>query len=99
METAKKFVGLDERGLYRGGKKYTRDKFQKARVFSRAVDAARGYCQEKLEAVPVRVIRESDFERLKERLDWLECLEAAGVDNWPGMEDAIRLHNNEDDPQ
>ena len=34
-----------------------------------------------------------EFERLKERDDWLSALEAAGVDNWSGMEEAIRIRN------
>ena len=26
------------------------------------------------------------FEQVKEKLDWLQCLEAAGVDNWEGYD-------------
>lgn len=33
------------------------------------------------------------YARLLERDDWLECLEAAGVDNWEGIEEAIRIRN------
>ena len=38
-------------------------------------------------------ISKLEYERLKEREDWLQCLEAAGVDNWQGMEEAIKIHN------
>jgi hypothetical protein len=34
--------------------------------------------------------------KMSERLDWLDCLEAAGVDNWEGMEEAIRIRREED---
>lgn len=36
-------------------------------------------------------IRIDQWERLKRRDEWLECLEAAGVDNWQGMEEAISI--------
>lgn len=34
---------------------------------------------------------EKEFERLKENNKWLECLEAAGVDNWQGFDEAREL--------
>lgn len=34
-------------------------------------------------------ISRAEYERLQERDDWLSCLEAAGVDNWDGMDEAI----------
>lgn len=40
-------------------------------------------------------IPKNEYDRLKERDDWLECLEAAGVDNWQGMEYAIDLHRKD----
>ena len=37
------------------------------------------------------------LQRLRERDDWLSCLEAAGVDNWTGIEYAQELFlENED---
>lgn len=39
-----------------------------------------------------------EYKQLKEDSDWLQCLEAAGVDNWSGMEYAIQLRReNEED--
>lgn len=35
------------------------------------------------------------IERLDERVDWLECLEAAGVDNWSGIEEAQRIRDED----
>lgn len=29
---------------------------------------------------------------IQERLDWLACLEAAGVDNWQGIDYAYELY-------
>lgn len=44
-----------------------------------------------------------DVEKLRKRLaelekrdEWLSCLEAAGVDNWSGMEHAISMRNGDD---
>lgn len=36
-------------------------------------------------------ITKEEHERLLDREEWLECLEAAGVDNWGGIEEACRL--------
>ena len=33
----------------------------------------------------------SEYRRLQERDDWLYWLEAAGVDNWDGMDEAITM--------
>ena len=38
-----------------------------------------------------------EYQQLKERDDWLSCLEAAGVDNWKGMEYAIEIANGDDE--
>ena len=35
----------------------------------------------------------SEYQQLQERVEWLNDLEEAGVDNWQGMEDAIRIRN------
>lgn len=36
-------------------------------------------------------ISRAEYERLQERDDWLSWLEAAGVDNWDGMDEAINM--------
>ena len=36
-------------------------------------------------------ISRAEYERLQERDDWLGWLEAAGVDNWDGMDEAIAM--------
>ena len=40
-------------------------------------------------------ITKREYERLMKRDDWLGYLEAAGVDNWQGIEEAIRMRNEE----
>lgn len=45
--------------------------------------------------VDMVTIPKSEYKRLIEREDWLQCLEAAGVDNWQGMEEAIKILNEE----
>jgi len=32
-----------------------------------------------------------DLEQAQERLEWLDCLEAAGVDNWQGIDIAFDI--------
>lgn len=39
------------------------------------------------------VISVSEYEQLRKDSDWLACLEAAGVDNWQGIDQAIDLQN------
>lgn len=41
-------------------------------------------------------ISKREYDRLIEQVEWLECLEAAGVDNWSGYEIAIDIQNGED---
>ena len=36
------------------------------------------------------------YEHLVERNNWLECLEAAGVDNWDGWDEAAAMMNEEE---
>lgn len=48
--------------------------------------------QDRLEVVEVTVIPKEDYERLIHDSNWLGCLEAAGVDNWIGYEDAIEIY-------
>ena len=38
-------------------------------------------------------ITQAEYDRLVERDDWLGWLEAAGVDNWQGMDEAISMRN------
>lgn len=38
----------------------------------------------------------AELEKLRKRDEWLSCLEAAGVDNWSGMEHAISLRDGEE---
>lgn len=41
----------------------------------------------------------SEYERLTEAYEWLGYLEAAGVDNWPGMEEAHRMKKEDEREQ
>ena len=36
-------------------------------------------------------ISRAEFKRLQDRDEWLSWLEAAGVDNWDGMDEAISM--------
>jgi len=36
-------------------------------------------------------IRKAEYEELLEKVEWLRDLRRAGVDNWGGMEEAIRF--------
>jgi hypothetical protein len=40
-------------------------------------------------------ITKKELTRLQERESWLECLEAAGVDNWQGYDDAQKMNRGE----
>jgi hypothetical protein len=42
-------------------------------------------------------ISAAKFKHIEDQLDWLECLEAAGVDNWQGIEEAIHMRHEEGD--
>lgn len=37
-------------------------------------------------------IKEEDLRDLEEKANWLECLEAAGVDNWEGYDFARDIY-------
>lgn len=41
-------------------------------------------------------ISKSEYDSLLQQSEWLECLEAAGVDNWQGIEEAYALFKEED---
>lgn len=38
-----------------------------------------------------------DYLAIQERLDWLDCLESAGVDNWSGIDYAREMLTREED--
>ena len=38
-----------------------------------------------------------DYPAMQERLDWLQCLEDAGVDNWSGIDYAREMLTREED--
>jgi hypothetical protein len=42
-------------------------------------------------------ITKAEYEKLLKDQDWLACLEAAGVDNWQGYDEAIRIRDGEDE--
>ena len=42
-------------------------------------------------------IKQSRYDDMKERLAWLECLEAAGVDNWQGIDEAFNMMDGDED--
>lgn len=37
-----------------------------------------------------------EYEVIRKKLEFLECLEACGVDNWQGYDDAWEMMNEED---
>jgi len=39
----------------------------------------------------------AEYNRLLERDDWLQCMEACGVDNWQGIDDAIDMYNDKNE--
>jgi hypothetical protein len=41
--------------------------------------------------------QEKELERLRDRVSFLECLEAAGVDNWEGWDEAWAMMRGESD--
>ena len=48
---------------------------------------------EKEEMVTIPVY---EYEELLDALDFLQCLEASGVDNWVGYDDAVEMYNLDD---
>lgn len=34
-----------------------------------------------------------EYEELQDALDFLQCLEASGVDNWEGYDEAVAMYN------
>lgn len=39
----------------------------------------------------IRHLPQSELDAMQKKVDWLECLESAGVDNWVGIDYAIEL--------
>lgn len=48
-------------------------------------------------AIETVTIDVREYQRLLKRDEWLECLEAAGVDNWSGYDDAREILNGENE--
>ena len=48
-----------------------------------------------IKAVEMVTIPKAEYERLLKSVEWLECLEAAGVDNWSGFDEARAILNGE----
>lgn len=44
-------------------------------------------------------ISKKEYDSLIKRVDWLKCLEAAGVDNWEGYDYARELSGDIDDEE
>jgi hypothetical protein len=42
-------------------------------------------------------VSQEEYDKMQKRLDWLDCLEAAGVDCWCGIEEAIRIKKESDE--
>lgn len=42
-------------------------------------------------------ITKKEYDQLLKDSDWLACLEAAGVDNWEGIDEAMNIRDNPDD--
>lgn len=38
-------------------------------------------------------ITKSEYDRMEQRLMWLDALDAAGVDNWGGYDEARSIYN------
>lgn len=44
-----------------------------------------------VDGIVMITISEKHYRELRERDDWLSALEAAGVDNWDGYEEAMKI--------
>jgi len=42
--------------------------------------------------VEMVTIPKSEYDALLKRVKWLDCLEATGVDNWQGVDEAIAMY-------
>lgn len=43
------------------------------------------------------ILSKNEYNRINEQLEWLQCLESAGVDNWEGIDEAISMLREEHD--
>lgn len=59
----------------------------------RVVRTREGDCEvvKTLEEPEMVVITKAEYDRLLDVDDWMDCLEAAGVDNWEGYDEAHRI--------
>ncbi|MDT8900636.1 hypothetical protein [Anaeroselena agilis] len=57
--------------------------------------AAHGLCPRCTKEVVI--VPKAEYDRLQERDKFLSCLEAAGVDNWEGYEDACAMRDVRED--
>lgn len=42
------------------------------------------------------LVPEAEMNRINDEVDWLMCLDAAGVENWEGYDEARKLQRGED---
>ena len=49
------------------------------------------------EPINTVTISKAEYDRLLKRENWLNCLEAAGVDNWCGYDEARQLRDEDDE--
>jgi hypothetical protein len=67
-----------------------------ARVVDSMIEAVRGprtvVVEPEADAEDMVTIPREEYERLLARARWLDCLEAAGVDNWQGIDEALRIN-------
>ena len=40
-------------------------------------------------------ISKEEYEKMQDKLHWLSCIEAAGVDNWDGYDEAREMFKSE----
>ena len=71
------------------------EKAQNGKYVSLEFENAESWYEEafEVEAIPEPTVEitKAEYERLLENEDFLECLEACGVDNWPGYADACEM--------
>lgn len=40
-------------------------------------------------------VSKEEWDEIQSQLEWLQCLEAAGVDNWEGFDYACEMYSNQ----
>lgn len=48
-----------------------------------------------MNGIPMVIMTKVEYDSLVDDMNWLMCLEAAGVDNWEGHEVAVRMRDGE----